>query len=405
MPSVHIVIEALLHRINEITGGNQFMAAAISAWLLAIATFLFRKVPQDILGLVNKHLTTSMTMTSNNESYYILMAWFESKGYSKKFRRIKIVNGRWGGSFATKAVGYGQHLMWYGRIPLMVDLKRIDTVADRDKEEITLTKLGRSHKLFDTILQNLRCPDESCEMTKIKMFSGDGDWNLIKQPKRNLDSILMSDVDKDKLVRTLRDFQEQEQWYIKHGIPYQLGILLHGPPGTGKTSLIRAIAAHLNQDMAVIPASSLSSITEVGTDKELIVIEDVDSNEDTIDRDKKQATDSASITSLLKGGVAEILNALDGIAVSHGRVIIMTTNHIEKLDPALVRPGRVDLKLFLGYVTPETLGQFVKTFFPQAKPLPAGKMTMDITVAELQNQVMLGSSLDTILANCYSVQA
>ena len=205
------MIEQLLQRINDVTGGNQFMAAAISAWLIGIATFLLRKVPQDILGLIKKHLTTSMTMTSNNESYYVLMAWFESKGYSKKFRKIKIVNGRWGGEYSTKAVGYGQHLMWYGRIPLMVDLQRIDTVADRDKEEITLSKLGRSHKLFDTLLHDLRCPDDSCEMTKIKMHSGDGEWSLIKQPKRELNSILMPDTDKDKLLKTLSDFHKKEQ--------------------------------------------------------------------------------------------------------------------------------------------------------------------------------------------------
>ncbi len=400
------MIEAFLQRINDITGGNQFMAAAISAWLIGIATFLLRKVPQDILGLVKKHLTTSMTMTSQNTSFYALMSWLEEKGYSKKFRRIKITNGRWGDDDTTKSVGYGRHLMWHGCIPLLIDLTRRDSVADRDKEEITLSKLGRSHKLFDNLLKALMVDEEDhSKTTKIKMYGSSRDQccTEVRQPKRELDSVLIPDEMRKQLLDTLQKFANDESWYIRHGIPYQLGILLHGPPGTGKTSLIRALAAHLNKNLSVIPASRIGSIAEMGTCKDIIVIEDVDSNDETGDRAKAEPSSGSELKKLVTGGISGILNALDGLVVSHGRVIIMTTNHIEKLDPALIRPGRIDLNILLGYVTPETLSQFVKAFFPQAAALPAGEMTTKTTVAELQNQVMQGSSLDTILSECYKI--
>lgn len=393
-----------MRRINEMCGGNQFMAAAISAWLLGVATFFFRKVPQDALALTQKHLTTSMTLTSQNVSFYSLMAWLEKKGYSKKFRRIKITNGRWGDSGITKSVGYGRHLMWHGCIPLLIDLERRDSVADRDKEEITISKLGRSHKLFDTLLKALAIDEEDhSKTTKIRMYGSDECWAEVRQPKRELDSVLIPAAMRTQLIDTVKKFAADEPWYIRHGIPYQLGILLHGPPGTGKTSLIRALAAYLDTGLSVIPASKLIGVSEMGDCKDIIVIEDVDSNKDTGDRLKAKAEIETSI-SLVKydGGISEILNALDGIVVSHGRVIIMTTNYIEKLDPALVRPGRVDLNLQLGYVTPEVLGQFVTVFFPEAV-LPPGEMCTQTTVAELQNMVMQGKSLDTILSECYTV--
>lgn len=397
------MIEQLLQKINDVTGGNQFMAAALSAWLLGVATFLFRKVPQDILGLAKKHLTTSMTLTSQNTSFYALMRWLEDKGYSKKFRRIKITNGRYGDDDITKSVGYGQHIMWHGYIPLLIDLERRDSVADRDKEEIMITKLGRSHKLFDDLLVQLSVDQEDyAKTTKIKMYGSDGCWTEIRQPKRALDSVMIPAEMRVRLLDTLKKFSQEESWYIKHGIPYQLGILLHGPPGTGKTSLIRALAAHLDKGLSVIPASRLNGISEMSSCKDIIVIEDIDSNDETQDRDK--VPPPTGIQKLVSGGISGILNALDGLVVSHGRIIVMTTNHIEKLDPALIRPGRVDLALELGYVTNEIFADFVKAFFKDAKQLPKGEMKSGYTVATLQNMVMQGKSLDTILAECYSVQ-
>jgi len=394
------MITQLFERITDVAGGNQFLVGAISMWGLGVMTYLFRKIPSDIYALSKKHLTTSLTITSAHGSFYELMAWMESQGYSAKFRRVKLTNGRWGDDKLAKSVGMGRHLTWFQGIPVIIELTRMDTNSEKDKEAVTIIKLGRSHKLFDDLILELKKSDNRDDgMTKIYTRGLDG-WSVSTQPPRDLDTVYIGRSNRDAIVRTLTEFRQKEDWFVEHGIPYQLGILLYGPPGTGKTSLIRAIAAHLGYMVRVVPASLLSKLRDAEDEKSktIIVVEDIDSNTEVHDRDHEpKATND--VAKLMGGGISEILNMLDGIVVSHGRIVIMTTNHIEKLDPAIIRPGRIDLKLELSYVTAETFKDFAEKFFGERPNV--GEPSGNVTVADLQNEVLLGRSLSEIIAKYF----
>jgi DNA polymerase III delta prime subunit len=193
---------------------------------------------------------------------------------------------------------------------------------------------------------------------------------------------------KEALIQRLNSFKDKET-YRRLGIPDSLGLLFYGNPGTGKTSTIKAIAKYMNMSIILVPMNQINSKKrlrkffqtshygsdlEIPYDKRIYVFEEIDaSNWGKIIRSrslKKELTDSesgisssssTSQTIIINSSKDEmskmskkdeepltlgaILETLDGIIETPGRIIIMTTNHRELIDPALLRPGRIDFEL------------------------------------------------------------
>jgi chaperone BCS1 len=158
---------------------------------------------------------------------------------------------------------------------------------------------------------------------------------------------------KERIVDDVKDFLSSEQWYYNRGIPYRRGYLLYGPPGTGKSSFIQAVAGELNYDIALLNLSErgitddrLNRLLTVVPKRTIVLLEDVDaafSNRRT--QTDEDGYRGANVT------FSGLLNALDGVASAEERIIFLTTNHVERLDEALVRPGRVDMTVRIGEVT------------------------------------------------------
>ncbi|RLN62001.1 hypothetical protein BBP00_00005030, partial [Phytophthora kernoviae] len=225
--------------------------------------------------------------------------------------------------------------------------------------------------------------------------------------------------EKETVLQLLDNFTTRSGKFAIKGFPYKLGLLLHGPPGTGKTSLIKAVAQHTKRHVVTISlgkiktnqqlldalfdmqfaVQGLDSPIEMSFEDVVFVMEDIDcassivntraddkkdaeskDNSSDGDADTKppvQSKDDKLVSTMIKAvlddekkynerndklNLSGLLNVLDGVIDCPGRIVIMTTNHPERLDPALVRPGRVNKKLLLSYMGSTQIQQMIEYF-------------------------------------------
>lgn len=180
-------------------------------------------------------------------------------------------------------------------------------------------------------------------------------------PKRDQRTLCLPGGLFEGLERRVREFALGREHYERVGVPWRLGILLHGEPGTGKTSLAHALASTLGMKLCVIPLADVRSDEDLVSafsmirEGSIVLIEDVDS----AFRGRK-SEEAQGIT------FSGFLNCIDGVLAAHnGRILIMTTNHIDRLDPALIRPGRADLRVEVPTLTLEAASDYVDRLFPQ----------------------------------------
>ncbi|WMV17472.1 hypothetical protein MTR67_010857 [Solanum verrucosum] len=217
---------------------------------------------------------------------------------------------------------------------------------------------------------------------------GKGMWRHINfEHPATFDTLAMDPTKKEEIINDLVAFSKGKDYYSKVGKAWKRGYLLYGPPGTGKSTMIAAIANFLNYDIydleltSVKDNSGLKKLLMETTSKSIIVIEDVDCSIDLTGKRKKkkkkettneeEEEDSDSTTEKKsdknesgKLTLSGLLNFIDGIwsACGQERIIIFTTNHVDKLDPALIRRGRMDMHIEMSYCRYEAFKVLAKNY-------------------------------------------
>jgi len=231
------------------------------------------------------------------------------------------------------------------------------------EEVISVHSIGRSPAILKELLNDCRAEYLKLNQNKTLIYEHrNGSWKKMKTRNiRPISTVVMNETEKTGLLEDIKTFLTDQAWYSACGIPYRRGYLLYGPPGTGKSSLSLSIAGFFNLDIYIANLSSvdgndLSDLLADMPPRCVLLLEDVDAVDMTESRQPAtgtagQAEGNASRKTKSRGklSLSELLNALDGVSSHEGRVLFMTTNHVERLDAALIRPGRADKKLELTF--------------------------------------------------------
>ena len=202
-----------------------------------------------------------------------------------------------------------------------------------------------------------------CNKTKegtVEIFVLRGSWWQLMScsPKRSMDTIYLPQ--KDDIVNDVNKFLETEDIYLEMGIPWKRNYLFSGPPGVGKTTLVFGLASMLDYSICVVnfgPKTDDAAIMDALTKTEpnqILILEDIDCL--FVER---RMQDSVQVS------FSGILNLLDGVVRKHGLITVMTTNHPERLDAALLRPGRVDKHIKFEFMKEDQIQAMFRKILPE----------------------------------------
>ncbi|KAF7118247.1 hypothetical protein CNMCM5793_007653 [Aspergillus hiratsukae] len=288
----------------------------------------------------------------------------------------------------------GTHYFWYKGRPLAFIREREENtniVSSRFvPERLYLSCLGRDPSILKELLADAQRAYVARDGNRTIIYRGqkggvdDFDWvRCMARPPRPLSTVVLDEAQKQAFIDDIKEYlhPRTRRWYSNRGIPYRRGYLLHGPPGTGKTSLCFAASGLLGLTLYLlslnsksIDEDSLMSLFSELPRRCIVLLEDVDSagitqkrGEDDsasavlVEKDKSSTEEKESEN---KGvSLSGLLNVIDGVAASEGRILIMTTNHAEKLDPALLRPGRVDMTIAFGYADRDAMRELFSAIY------------------------------------------
>ena len=438
----------------KISQSNPMLAGIIGVWIAGLSAYLLKELPARLYNFAHSELFTTLILSERGESYDHMFnervqydnfnMWvkaYELGGFSRVLGVSKFKN-IWGivPGLGLNLFVYNKRLFWYRKN----EVQGSGQSHNGTKYQVNITTYGRTRIIFEEIFEQFKNihEDEIVTEWEIRQVDGNNWWSIQPIPEKDMDKIFLNESVKEEIFGSLKAFNEQIERCKKLQTPHRLTLLLAGPTGTGKTTIIKALANYLKRHIYLMEPhdllqSNLSrSLADWGKDG-IIVIEDVDSlssitsRGDYIDKDESSSSgkhiklkpqfeklrskksssnmveeapalqsnsnskkdesmfEMFGVAELLTGGLSKVLNNLDGIVEYHGSIIIMTTNDARSIDKAMLRPGRIDKIIHVGWLDRETIIDNVLKFFDD----------INLTSEELESKILIDSISGAKLSN------
>ena len=341
--------------------GSELFAGGAMLAALGLGVTVLHMLCDRAAGLVMRRLSVSVTLDSRSPAFRHLWLWIEAEGVLAHVRRLRTTAlGAAGGEILGPAPG--RH--WFRRggclVALTRDIGKPAAGRAQAPETVELSLLFGGIGTVRAWIEEGAALAAAADREAPRLHVHASGWwqDAGPLPPRALGTVLADDDRIERLAADLSRFLGAREWYVARGVPWRRGYLLHGPPGTGKSSAIRALASELGLGVAMLdlarPSLTDDELREAlfqAPRRAIVAMEDIDAV-----FSGREAGRGASFSGLL--------NAIDGIGAQEGRALVMTTNHPERLDPALVRPGRADLHVELGPIGGAAAALLYERFFP-----------------------------------------
>lgn len=361
-------------------------------------------VLSQVRSWYTKHLTYTVKVHESDRIYDAVIDWLMESIPAAQQRNL-IASTSSGRRFdssdgepkkAPLRVAYDDHQT----IPMVIEGHRVKAMLQADevsggeartRPDRKIEFSCRTKAAQQAVLRHLQAINEDQAKTEPTLWMTGmwGDWQRRSDlPLRTLDSVVIPPEQKAAIVQDLREFLNSEERYNELAIPWHRGYMFHGPPGTGKTSLAKALATEFKMDLWYVSladlkeTSDLLSLLRSVRPRSILLLEDIDIAKITHDRDAEGD----------KVSMAALLNALDGVGTPHGLISIMTTNHLEKLDEALTRPGRMDRIERIELPSRREVQRLFYRFY--GKRLPRGLVPDESPLSQAEVSEVLKRNLD-----------
>ena len=219
-----------------------------------------------------------------------------------------------------------------------------------------------------------------------KIFMSDkwGDFTSRTKPPRPIESIILSKGVMEGITKHVETFLDSEKKYEEINMPYHTGILLYGPPGTGKTSIVKGLSSKFSMNIYHINLRAMEDDAQLFDEfssippRSLILLEDIDVATPSAGDREDVNIESIGITP------SGLLNVLDGTMSPYGSIIVMTTNDLESMDPAITRAGRIDFNSKIDYMDNDQLNRICQFYLGRIPTgLPAISVETTLSSAEV----------------------
>jgi hypothetical protein len=333
--------------------------------------YQLRALPARLSAWLKRSFTVSIVIDNADGVFERLAIYLGRSDYSRRARRLRIAEiydvelqtMRWEPSF-----GIGWHFLrdeggWFALHRSVSDSDAGDTLKRRETIEIITP--GRNQALIRRLIERAEQVNQRQDTVRVYMWHSGCYMLADERPVRPLSSVFIPAAQMRTLVDDMTRFKASRDLYRQRGTPHRRGYLLEGPPGTGKSSLAFALACVSGRAVHIINLSTcggdtglLAAFNYAGSSA-FIVIEDIDTARVSHSRDEKKeeiAVKSEGVT------LSGLLNAIDGMGARDGRILVITTNRPDVLDPALIRPGRIDRRETIGLLEADEARAMVRHF-------------------------------------------